>query len=761
MYRSRGERRSLGPSVSTLSFCVQHEETDLSFVLRILAEDGIVFRFEPPTRDEPADASERVVFFDRTASYPEAEVGKPLLYRPKTGAGDGLVRDEHHVFFFNEFKKRAPSAVLLSDFDFEQPNRRVIAASADNALPSTESFGLELVHEHHGPYPEMQVEPQAPGLVLDQLRRAAIRYEASSACARLAAGQRFELSEHDEPALSAGYAVTKVVHRGETERAGGGSYVNTFCCVSDAFLFRPARPKRSVRQTLETATVTGPANEEIHTDRYGRIRVLFHWDIAGKSDDTSSCWLRVAQSWSGAGFGAQFIPRVGMEVLVAYLGGDPDRPIVIGCLPDATHPPAFPLPANKTRSGWRSHSTPKTSLAGHNEISFEDAAGGERVIVDAHRNLDLSAKNDFNTTVANNHTVQVGGDTNLTIEGGQATTVRGHGSTSYGAGGTFAVQGIFEEQIAGSRHSIIGQHQQEAVAGSADREVGGTQTTTVAGPWTSQAESIYSLIVGGPDGGGQLDVQVRGNSGQVTDGHAVIEARETLSIICGESRLVLSPKQIVLESPTLLLQGKSVTVKGDGPALRLDERAEIVAKQLKLYGEASSVELNQTATVKGTKIQLGGTPQPPLPHDENGERAMEKLRVKLTDELYHPYVRKHYELRAMGFFYEGTTGDDGSVEHDVPRDAGVANLELWLEDYPTGKRQSFTFELAKLPPPETVPGLRTRLRSLGYFKGSDQGDELDAGVVAALTQFQREHELQVSGSADAATIAAITARYGH
>jgi len=742
-------------------YCVQHEETDLAFVARLLAEDGIVYRFEPPPEDD-AKGTERVVLFDKVASYPDLPGGKALAYRPALAGGSGMVREEHHVSHFDERTRRAPNAVLLTAFDFERPGRGPSAASPDGASPQSEGIGLELIHEHHGPYPEMQVAPQSPAMVLEQLRRNAAQYRGGSSCARLSAGDRVELGEHDEPALSGAYAVTRVDHRGVSEQAGdAGTYENRFRTVPETFLFRPARPARVVRQSLETATVTGPAGEEIHTDRYGRIRVHFHWDVQGKADDTSSCWIRVAQSWAGPGFGAQFIPRVGMEVLVSYLGGDPDRPIVVGALPDATHPPAFPLPANKTRSGWRSRSTPNSSKAGHNEISFEDSAGGERVIVAAHRDLDISTHNDFNATVANDHNVQVAGASNLVVQGGQSTTVSGHGSTSYGAGGSLTVRGSLTEAIAGDRHVNIAMNLDEKIAGASEREVSATQSTTVAGPWSNQAGSVYSLTVGGHDGGGQLDVQVRGNSVQLTDGHAIIEARETLTIICGESRLVLSPHEITLDSPTIKLAGKSVTVTGDGPALKLDDRAEIVAKHLKLYGEASSLELDKEALVKGSMIRLGGNPQPPVPKEEDGESAMEKLSVKLLDELYQPYAKKHYELRAEGFRYEGVTGDDGGVQHDIPRDARVAKLELWLEEYPEGKRRSYTFQIAKLPPAETVPGQRSRLKNLGYFKGAEAGEEVDPALSLAIELFQRENALEPTGNADPGTVAAILARHGY
>src|SRR5262249_50896037 len=144
--------------------------------------------------------------------------------------------------------------------------------------------------------------------------------------------------------------------------------------------YRPERP----RQVAESAVVVGPPGHEIHTDEHGRVKVQFHWDLEGKRNDQSSCWLRVSQAWAGAGGGAIFLPRVGMEVLVTFLGGDLDRPIVTGCVYNATHPHPFHLPESKVKSGWLTRSTPNGH--GGNELSFLDEHGSEEIHVRAERN---------------------------------------------------------------------------------------------------------------------------------------------------------------------------------------------------------------------------------------------------------------------------------------------------------------------------------------------------------------------------------------
>lgn len=170
----------------------------------------------------------------------------------------------------------------------------------------------------------------------------------ASYCKRLQPGRRFELQEHEIAALDGHYVVTRVEHEGYSAEAlpqGRARYQNRFVCAPAVVPLRPRVPRKP-RATAETGIVVGPPGQEIHTDDLGRVRVRFFWDLSGRSGDQGTCWLRVAQLWAGAGWGSQFVPRVGMEVLVTYLNGDPDRPIVTGCIYNATHPVPFALPAN-------------------------------------------------------------------------------------------------------------------------------------------------------------------------------------------------------------------------------------------------------------------------------------------------------------------------------------------------------------------------------------------------------------------------------
>src|SRR6185437_13658773 len=219
--------------------------------------------------------------------------------------------------------------------------------------------------------------------------------EAETAGRRLVPGRRFRLVEHSLPELDGEYVVTSCEHECHTPNwavEGKPVYRNRFRAVPASVPFRAERPLRKVRQSLETATVVGPVGEEIYTDESGRVKVQFHWDLQGKFNDKSSAWLRVVQPWAGTGYGAQFLPRIGHEVLVGYVDGDADRPIVLGSLHNGVNQTPFTFPRDKTQSGIKTWTSPD-GQGGH-ELIFEDKAGSEIVALRSCRTLALVGAED-------------------------------------------------------------------------------------------------------------------------------------------------------------------------------------------------------------------------------------------------------------------------------------------------------------------------------------------------------------------------------
>ena len=326
--------------------------------------------------------------------------------------------------------------VTLQDYDFERP---LLHLTAGATAPASSGPGANYdtaalldpakleIYEHHLDHDVSSVQQRMATLRLEGYRAAAFVGHASSTCRRLAPGYRFTLDDHPDPRFNREYAVTEVHHTGhvpvnlaEDPHAAqvleSPVYVNHVKCCESSVAARPKPGRRRALQVVEVATVVGPAGEEIYTDPYGRIKVQFPWDRVGKRNDRSSCWMRVAQAWAGAAWGTQFVPRIGMEVLVSFIGGDVDRPVVVGCLANAVHPTPFELPKDKSRSGWRTQSTPGGE--GFNEFSFEDHHGKEQVFLHAQRDLD--------EVVKRNHTTDIHRDETLVVAGNQSDSVGGN-----------------------------------------------------------------------------------------------------------------------------------------------------------------------------------------------------------------------------------------------------------------------------------------------------------------------------------------------
>jgi type VI secretion system secreted protein VgrG len=265
---------------------------------------------------------------------------------------------------------------------------------------------------------------------------------------------------------------------------GAPHYDNEFVCIRKSMKFRPERvtPKPFVHGP-QTAIVTGLSGEEIHTDAYGRVKVQFHWDRVGRKDETSSCWVRVSQGWAGKNWGQIHIPRVGHEVIVDFLEGDPDRPIITGRVYNAENPVPYSLPEKKTQSGIKSNSTKDGD--GSNEIRFEDLKGSEEIFIHAER--------DYNTKIENDETRVVGGkgtgNRTTTIKNDETTTIKGNKTTT--------VEMDFNETITGTETRKVTGDVTETYIANETRTIGGSVTETVTGSFTRTITgSVTDTITG-------------------------------------------------------------------------------------------------------------------------------------------------------------------------------------------------------------------------------------------------------------------------
>jgi type VI secretion system secreted protein VgrG len=381
-------------------YCVQYDETDLHFVQRLCEEEGIHYHFQHDAKGH------KLVFGDDQTVFPK--LGQPTAYVQ----GSGMVADEPVIKGFTLRLETRTNRTTRRDYDFEKP--RLQLESAYKPDGKSDEPDLE-DYDYPGRFTE-----RARGKLLSQ--RALERHRADYQQAEghgdqttLVSGHFLEISDHPRTEWNDLWLLTEVIHEGKQPQVLEESvtsdttankddfhqgYRNRFLATPWDVFYRPAllHPKPRVLGS-QTAQVTGPKGEEIHCDPYGRVKVQFHWDREGLADDKTSCWLRVSSSWAGDRYGAIAIPRIGMEVLVTFLEGDPDQPLVTGCLYHKENQVPYALPANKTRSVFKTLSSP--GGGGFNELRIEDKKGAEQIFIHAQRDWDENIEHDQKIRVGN------------------------------------------------------------------------------------------------------------------------------------------------------------------------------------------------------------------------------------------------------------------------------------------------------------------------------------------------------------------------
>jgi type VI secretion system secreted protein VgrG len=338
---------------------------------------------------------------------------------------------------------------------------------------------VRAVYEHQLSREQAPVQPLPARFALEAANASTRVGEGRTSCRRLLPGHRFRLREHDLGVADGSYVAVACQHQGRIAAAAGddASYVNRFTAVPGTVPFRPPRPQRFVRQTLETAVVVGPPGEEIHTDVHGRVRVQFPWDLDGDNTDAASCWLRVAQAWSGASFGTQFLPRVGTEVLVGYIDGDVDRPVVVGTVHNAATVTPFSFPEDFETSGIRTRSSPN-GAAGH-ELIFRDRTGAESAALRSSGALDVSAARNASFTASGAMFIASGGDRTEETGGDLTTSVTGEQLGSVGGDRLLRVAGADALEVGGEHQSSFHKSRVIQTDGAVIERIGSSRVTTI------------------------------------------------------------------------------------------------------------------------------------------------------------------------------------------------------------------------------------------------------------------------------------------
>ncbi|WP_350312567.1 type VI secretion system tip protein VgrG [Dickeya fangzhongdai] len=417
-------------------YCVQYRESDLAFINRLAAEEGMFYFHEFEA------GKHRVVFADDAGALAK---GPALFFNLATqGLSEGA-----YVRRFRYAEAVSTAEVELKDYSFKTPAYGLSHKKTSNELDhQRESY-------QHFDYPgRFKQDPSGKaftGYRLDALRAGAMTGAGESNAAELMPGGTFTLTEHPNPAFNLAWQVVAVTHSGQQpqaleEESGGEptTISNSFEVVKATTTWRAAMPYKPMVDGPQIAMVVGPAGEEIYCDEFGRVKLQFPWDRYGASDDQSSCWVRVSQGWAGGQYGLIAIPRIGHEVVVSFLEGDPDQPIVTGRTFHATNPSPYPLPANKTRTSLRT-STHKG--AGFNELRFEDQAGQEEVFIHAQKDMNTVVLNNRSTSVNANHSENVGGDQTVVVQHNQTVSVTENQVTE--------IQGEQTVAVTQNRHTTV------------------------------------------------------------------------------------------------------------------------------------------------------------------------------------------------------------------------------------------------------------------------------------------------------------------
>jgi type VI secretion system secreted protein VgrG len=407
---SRHEFRLTKPQ-KRYTYITQYRETDFNFVQRLLEEEGMFYYFE-----HTAEGHTMIICDDSSMLQPLPEQPQIRFHTASvTETADSITK-------WSGNRQLQAGKMAVQTFDYRQPNNRLpVGMNSLNKQGDVETFEIyDFPGQYtHGTYDE--------GETLLRLRMEALeirgkKFEGASNCRAMKPGYTFELVQHyDHDQGSADdrqFLLMSVESEGHNNYLNGhqASYYNTFSCVRKKIPFRPqlSTPRPTIAGP-QTAIIVGPPGEEIFTDELGRVKVQFHWDRNGKYNDHSSCWVRVAQSGASGGFGSIQIPRVGDEVVVVFLDGNPDRPLIMGSVYNSKNTPPWSLPANKTQSGFLTRSI-KGKGSNANSFMFEDKSGAEKV--------SLHAERDMETEIEANESHKVGGNRKITVEGTHTETIQ-------------------------------------------------------------------------------------------------------------------------------------------------------------------------------------------------------------------------------------------------------------------------------------------------------------------------------------------------
>jgi len=605
--------RSLSGNYRTWPYCVQYRETDFNFISRLMEQEGIYYFFKHE------NGKHSLVLADSASAhepYPEFE---ELEYHP----ADKGTKDKECISNWVVGTNLQPGWYALKDFDFENTKKDLQARAKVEREHAAAEFEI---YDYPGEYVESKDGEEYAKKRIEELQAQYEVISAESDARGICTGYTFkladQLTDHPREDQNRQYLITSAsfnIEAGEFYSAGqtGGEsfYSCSFTAIDATQPFRAARitPKPSIPGP-QTAMVVGPSGEEIYTDEYGRVKVQFHWDRYSKADENSSCWIRVAQVWAGKNWGAMYIPRIGQEVIIEFLEGDPDQPIITGRVYNAQAMPPYDPKSNKTMSTVKSNSS--KGGGGFNEIRFEDKKGDEQIFIHAEKNLDVRVKNDRFETISNNRHLHVEKDNFEHVDNNR------------------------DEKVDADHKEEIGKDRHLKVVGKEAKEVGGSKSLTVKGD--------------------VIEVFKANHSEQTTQNYylkamgIVIEAMQGITLKCGGSSVVLDPASVTVKGGIVTIDGGMTKINsGPGSPPTAGQAGSVVAPAAVTAaedadkadpGEVTEIKAQQLQTKTGKYGSVQVKPFKP-PSDEEDSEEKHWIEIELVDGEGNPVPGEEYEIK--------------------------------------------------------------------------------------------------------------------
>jgi type VI secretion system secreted protein VgrG len=680
-------RLALSSSYLKREFCVQYRESDLAFISRLLEEEGIFYFFEH-TEDHHT-----LVLADAVSACPSISGDKTLPFRDERVAED--TTHAEHLMVLERIHRQRSGKSSLRDFDFSRPDLDLTASAA--ASEDTEREVYEYPAGFSGPV----VGKRLATVRLDALRHGMQAFSGQSSCIRLAAGSTFDVAEHPDGAFNKSLLLIRVEHEGLQElRSGSGtavesSYRNRFASVPAAAPYRPARKTPRPRMIgTQTAIVVGPDREEVYPDAHGRIKIQFHWDRQARNDENASCFVRHAQAWAGAGFGQVILPRVGQEVVVRFLEGNPDRPLVVGAVFNGANEPPLELPAERTQAVFRTESS--IGGGGFNELRFEDAKATERFFRHAQKDEQVTVLNDRTARVGGDQvlviekdrtlqidgdqTLRIGADDESSILGNQDITVGKDRRLMVGAQATLAVARMRSVSVGGRSGLVVQDDTKVSVAGISSVAVGGVHTLNVAGANELVVDGNLSRLVGASCTervGADVDEavakdatsKVEGDFAEQVEGEVTMTAGNDIEESSGGSA------EIGIEGPLGLI-AKSIEIQADTLSIVVNGTIawQMTSTGVTVAGKSVTVDASSDIQMKGGNIKK----------DASDAASQENLKLKALDDLRKSRASVKLSVKGSGgaplanIRYRAEL-PDGSVHEGATDGSGGATIPATKE----------------------------------------------------------------------------------